>query len=660
MSFFPPKFFLSSAVVLKVQTPENMQETWNRKTKRENKAKNGRELVNSLGSHRGQMELNNKKKQSTKQPKRGGFILKFILILFIVLISSLYIFRESLTKSANIGSGYLAKSICSEVFISNRSLENDIIDNEISLLLPFSISRYIFDFHVDYEDKRVDVSVIGGLIGKKEAFFLSESFGCSISHNSSVSRSLRQTLQSISLNNNNNNNDKDKNNNDNLNNNKEDLNNKKKEKKEDKEWPNGNKTNKERVSEKRNKLKNILEIEKIIDKHFQDQNLRTRAMIILFEGEIVIEKYASEYHSPPSSLSIYTSSTPLLGWSMSKSLLSILYAVADYNHILPPINSSFSIPEWNNTYWEINDDPISEQKKIELQGKEKITINDMLNMESGLEFKEVYGSFGDATQMLFLEPDTAHFAALKPFYSFKPSFFDTISDYFYSLLQKIISFIDKNNNNNNNNQNNINENEEKRWSYSSGTTNMLSRYLRSQFSSDEEYWKFPHEKLFQPIGMNNAIIELDQSGTFISSSFTYATARDWTKFGLLVQCKGYWPKSLSTFNDDLSVNAESEYLQIFDSNWIDERVSKFAKGSKGVYSYQWWRGIKGLGDVVVGKKYDWFRAFPDDSIIAFGYDEQLVIIIPSYRIVIARFGLTKDWDRFAFFTELLSQFNSYN
>ena len=58
--------------------------------------------------------------------------------------------------------------------------------------------------------------------------------------------------------------------------------------------------------------------------------------------------------------------------------------------------------------------------------------------------------------------------------------------------------------------------------------------------NEKDYEVFPYERLFHPLGMSTAIIEPDASGTFVGSSFMYASARDWAKFGLLYLNDGVW------------------------------------------------------------------------------------------------------------------------
>jgi CubicO group peptidase (beta-lactamase class C family) len=46
--------------------------------------------------------------------------------------------------------------------------------------------------------------------------------------------------------------------------------------------------------------------------------------------------------------------------------------------------------------------------------------------------------------------------------------------------------------------------------------------------------------LFERIGMHSAVLETDAHGNFIGSSFMWATARDWARFGQLYVDDGVW------------------------------------------------------------------------------------------------------------------------
>src|SRR5690606_29971883 len=121
-------------------------------------------------------------------------------------------------------------------------------------------------------------------------------------------------------------------------------------------------------------------------------------------------------------------------------------------------------------------------------------------MSSGLEFNEDYGSVTDVTRMLYLEPDMAAFAADKPLVAVPGE----------------------------------------RFSYSSGTTALLSRIWQDAFIAPQEALAWPRQELFAPLGMASAVFETDARGTFVGSSYLYATARDWARFGEFLRKDGEW------------------------------------------------------------------------------------------------------------------------
>ena len=84
----------------------------------------------------------------------------------------------------------------------------------------------------------------------------------------------------------------------------------------------------------------------------------------------------------------------------------------------------------------------------------KISLDQLLRMNSGLAFEESTGALNsDLVRMLTQEADMAGFAASKSL-SKKPG---------------------------------------KKWNYSSGTTNILSRFLRHAIDDDQRYWSFPSQ-----------------------------------------------------------------------------------------------------------------------------------------------------------------------
>jgi hypothetical protein len=58
---------------------------------------------------------------------------------------------------------------------------------------------------------------------------------------------------------------------------------------------------------------------------------------------------------------------------------------------------------------------------------------------------------------------------------------------------------------------------------SSATTNLLARVLRSRFATDAEYWAYAKQTLFDPGGAETAVLETDADGTWIASSYLWAS-----------------------------------------------------------------------------------------------------------------------------------------
>ena len=285
---------------------------------------------------------------------------------------------------------------------------------------------------------------------------------------------------------------------------------------------------------------------------------KTRAVLVLYKDQIIAEKYADGFDK----------NSKLLGWSMTKSITSAVIGVLEKQAKIN-VNQNNLFKEWQN------DD------------RSKITLNNLLQMNSGLEWIEDYNTISDVTKMLYIDDDMTK-----------------------TQLNK--SFVGKPNNS---------------WNYSSGTTNLLSRFIRNQFKTHQEYLDFWYTELIDKIGMNTLIIETDLSGNYVGSSYAWATVRDWAKFGLLYLNRGNW-------------NGE----QILNESWIDYTVNP-TNGSDGVYGAQFWLNA--------GSKY---QSAPKDMFSCDGYQGQHIFIIPSKDLVIVRMGLTEapEFDFDQFLKEILS------
>ena len=243
-----------------------------------------------------------------------------------------------------------------------------------------------------------------------------------------------------------------------------------------------------------------------------------------------------------------------LGWSMTKSITATYFGILQKQGKFD-INKPAPIAEWKN------------------DNRNNITTNNLLQMNSGLEWEEDYGKISDVTKMLFNDLDVTKSQINKP-------------------------LVGKTN---------------KTWKYSSGTTNLLSGILRSQFATHQQYLDFWYSSLIDKIGMQSMVIETDMKGNYIGSSYGWATARDWSKFGLLYLHKGNW-------------NGE----QIFDESWA-KFVSTPTNTSNGIYGAHFWLNAGGR-----------YPDAPKDLYSANGFQGQNVFIIPSLDLVIVRMGLKEE------------------
>lgn len=278
----------------------------------------------------------------------------------------------------------------------------------------------------------------------------------------------------------------------------------------------------------------------------------TRALIVLYDGRIVAERYGKGI----------TSNTKLGGWSMTKSITSALTGIAVQQGRLS-VDAVAPVDEW----------------KTAGDRRHGITLKNLLQQTSGLDFTEVYDKPADANSMLYKEADAGRFTALHPLLTDPGS----------------------------------------KFRYSSGNTNIISRILRKNMG-DKLYHAFPYEQLFYKIGMLNTVMEPDPSGTFVGSSYCYATARDWARFGLLYYNRG-------------NLNGE----QIISADWIRQSIEPTAAAEQGEYGYQWWLNAGQKGKPANRK----YPEMPEDSFWADGFEGQNVFVIPSKKLVIVRLGMTR-------------------
>ena len=279
------------------------------------------------------------------------------------------------------------------------------------------------------------------------------------------------------------------------------------------------------------------------------------AFVVLHRGGVVVECYDKGIGRD----------TKLLSWSMAKSFANALIGLMVKDSLLD-IHAPMDIPEWQG------------------DGRKAITLHDLMQMQSGLEWNEDYGARSDVNIMLHCERDMGLYALSKPL-EHKPGTY---------------------------------------WQYSSGTTNIVMRYLRSRFPSEEAFIGYMRSRLFDPLGIVRPVFEQDLSGTFVGSSYLYATARDFARFGQL-------------YLDDGCVDSE----RILPKGWVDYTRRPAAASGKHYGAFFWLNGNGKFPDV------------PKDMFYCDGHDGQDIFIFPSHELVVVVLGFSPKPDNVIDFNALL-------
>lgn len=274
----------------------------------------------------------------------------------------------------------------------------------------------------------------------------------------------------------------------------------------------------------------------------------TEGVVVIHGGRLVLERYG-DGRGPDDTCS---------SWSKAKSITQALAGILVGDGKLD-IHAPADVPEWSAP-----GDP-----------RGAITLDQLLRMSSGLKFNEAYlpDAPSDVIPMLFGEgqDDVAAFAAGFP-PAHEPGRF---------------------------------------WSYSSGTTNIVSRALaRAIGKSGAAFEGFMRERLFGPLGMTSPVPKFDAAGTFIGSSFCFCTPRDFARFGLLYLRDGVWGGR-----------------RLLPEGWVDYARTKTwqqePESTDAPYGAHWWLGLGGPG-----------------SFSANGYEGQYTVVVPDLDLVVVRNGKT--------------------
>lgn len=207
----------------------------------------------------------------------------------------------------------------------------------------------------------------------------------------------------------------------------------------------------------------------------------TRAMVVVYKGRIVAERYAPGFDKD----------TRHISWSMGKSITSALVGILVRDGHFR-VEDPAPIAEWR--------DPADPRSAI--------TIDDLLHMSSGLKFES--GSALDGRALTDLDNHTYVYTG-------------AVNVFEYSINREL-EFPPNT-----------------KWRYRNCDPLTLGKVIRDTVEArGEEYLSFPQRALFDRIGMRHMVLETDPYGNFIMTGFDYGTARDWARFGLLHLQDGVW------------------------------------------------------------------------------------------------------------------------
>lgn len=283
------------------------------------------------------------------------------------------------------------------------------------------------------------------------------------------------------------------------------------------------------------------------------------AMVVVHRGEIVAERHGVQPATPFAPATPLTAESTLISWSTAKSMTHAAVGILVGEGLLD-LDAPAPVPAWRGTE------------------KERITLLDLLEMRPGLRFVEDYvdGETSHCIAMLFGDgaADHAAYAAALPL-DHEPG---TV------------------------------------WNYSSGTTNIVTRIVGDVVGGGREGMRrFLRDRLFGPAGMASAIPKFDDVGTWVGSSYVYATARDFARFGELYR------------HDGVTETGE----RILPAGWADHARTFVAHDDAGDlpagfdYGRHWWM----------------WPGYPR-SLAAHGYEGQYVLVFPDRELTVVHLGKT--------------------
>lgn len=287
--------------------------------------------------------------------------------------------------------------------------------------------------------------------------------------------------------------------------------------------------------------------------------------LVLHGGRIVSERYGRWFVGPLEALAGQEPAPVMpdqthISWSMAKSVTHAMVGLLASDGRVA-LDERASVTQWSDP----DDD------------RHPITWDQLLQMRPGLQWVEEYYDFGggaalpDVVEMLWGagHTDMAAFAAGFP------------------LVQPPGSA--------------------EAYRYSSGTSNIVAAAAQAMIGDGEVGCRrFLSDRLFGPLGMTTADPHFDAAGTFIASSYLYASACDFARFGLLYLRDGVWQGE-----------------RLLPEGWVDHGRRPRSWDETLYHGAHWWAAADRYG-----------------TFMADGFEGQRIVCVPALDLVVVRLGKT--------------------
>jgi len=383
-------------------------------------------------------------------------------------------------------------------------------------------------------------------------------------------------------------------------------------------------------------------IQELLSYEFTDEAFRanqTRAVVVLHKGKVVGEGYQTR-------LLGIGPATRMLGWSMTKTVHAMVVGAAmggvaiagkpsegdneDEEDSRSANNDSGPLPTTSPLRLSL-DSPVELadletahlEELLTVNGGKNITFRDLMGMSDLLGMREVYSMGGDVPRMLFLEPDAAKFAAtIRNRVPLSPAKCDRRATAHYYPFG---------------------------WYYSSGMSNVLAKEFRRQFPTTQAYYTFVLHDVLSKIG-SSFVFETDAAGTFVASSFLYATALDFARVGMTILASRVGRGRFGGLVRGDS--GEDGGLRLPDREFAKHLQTPHPH-SGGIYSasasvwlnpsrvslHAHYCALNHSPDRRA--RFRWMaQTLPRDCLSLEGYQGQFVLVCPSLELVVVRLGLT--------------------